>query len=343
MILRTDSSEPARTMTDVLITVFTKDNPDRLRRTLPQFSEQNHPVVLLDDSVKSEAADKSRQLCEQHEIRYHGPAQQESLLAELPLDVMSRFISELGTEGWTLGKTRNYALLLSIAIDAKKLVMVDDDIQLTGTLDLRSTIHSLDLFDYVGAYIEGMPDHSVVGYLARSAGFHPDCYVSGSFLGIRISEVNNYFLNKYNEDWIWLLLENDGARPPQLGSVQQLKYNPFERALEEAGEQEFGEILLNGVFEAESERVDEQLVENEFWNGILQARERKLQNIGALNIPQFLQGTQELVIEFLIDTVSRADPNEFAQIFESYFRTLPKWQQLLDDTKKTDVNNELIN
>ena len=329
-------------MADTLVTVFTKDNLNRVKCTLPQYSKLDYPVILLDDSVESKNSKRCREICQQNGIIYHGRPQQKRLLAELPVCAISEFISKLGTEGWTLGKTRNYALLISRAMGAKKLVMVDDDIQLSGTLDFESAIDGLDLFDYVGAYIEGMPDHSIVGYLARSAGFHQDCYVSGSFLGIRTSEVSNYFLNKYNEDWIWLLLENEGEKPPQLGSVDQLKYNPFEQPLEVANEQEFGEILLNGVFEVEPELAGEQLINKEYWEDILRARRAEVQNIGRLNVPPYLQTTQEVVVESVINTISKMSPNEFAQVFESYFKTLPKWQQLLDDASKTDINDGLI-
>src|ERR1051326_8970726 len=125
--------------------------------------------------------------------------------------------------------------------------MMDDDVLVRSSANVQAIFQQLEDSRFAAANIELMPDNSIVGHIYQQAGIIHARYASGTFLGIRLHEITHFFLNKYNEDWIWLSLENSGREVPHPVAVDQMRFNPFYDLDERVTFQEEGEILWDGV------------------------------------------------------------------------------------------------
>jgi glycosyltransferase involved in cell wall biosynthesis len=257
------------------ITLFTKNRPEILSKTLPQLTNADLSVIVLDDSTNTETKRIVDNIAKKwNNIYYHGRPEQKELLQKFTKLVsdLDYFIKPLGTNGWTLGYVRNYAIILAKTLDFERVLFMDDDIIIKDVNIIKEMMKLLDNADFVGAKISGMPDDSVVGYIMRELGMKPYEFLSGGFLAFNLDSVSECFLNYYNEDWIWLFLHKPKVKLVKYGEVHQLPFNPFENAVERALQQEFGEILVDGVKKAIESKNNAALTDVPFWNRIVEKR-----------------------------------------------------------------------
>ena len=180
-----------------------------------------------------------------------------------------------------MGYTRNYAIILAKVLGFERVLFMDDDIIIEDNSPVYEMFDLLNNADFVSAEIKGMPDLSVVDFIMQKVGLEPYRFMSGGFLAFNLNSVAEYFLNYYNEDWIWLFMHRPEAKLVKYGEVYQLPYDPFENAIEKALHQEFGEILVEGVkryIEIEN-KSNTLLLNKDFWDEIVKMRANLIKDI----------------------------------------------------------------
>lgn len=313
-----------------LIIVFTKNRPKKLSKTLPRIVSINLPVIVLDDSTNLESKKVVKDISKNsRNVHYHGEIEQRKVLWKFPKkNELKSFVSPLGSDGWTLGYARNYAIILAKIFGFKRVLFMDDDIIVGDANLILRMFGMLNNADFVGAEIKGMPDFSVVDFVMQEIGIEPYRFMSGGFLAFNLDSVYEYFLNYYNEDWIWLFLHEPKARVVKYGEVHQLPYDPFENAVERALQQEFGEILVKGVMEAEIKNDFTLLKNNISWRKILKKRKDNLREIKEMcKNKKFEIGVD--VCSALLEYHRHLSPDNFVGIFKQYFSKKISWLDLI--------------
>ncbi len=316
---------------DSIVIVFTKDNPHRLRRTLNQFKNPPVATLLLDDSTRTAVRRKNRELCKSYGIHYHGAAEQTSVLCHVQ-DTWktSRIFSLLGKPGWTLGRCRNYALILAAFHGFRNVLMIDDDILFPSWEKVLRDLESLKWHPFVGSTIGGMPDDSVVGHLFRVAGAEHPSYVSGSYLALQLETVSFPFMSSYNEDWIWCALHSKGAEVATRGEVIHLPYDPFENASIKARFQELGELLVEGLLLAEAANFKVRLNSRRLWLAAIDSRKSWIELLDALDVPKRLKGTRAEVIKSIRRVHGKTDETKLSKCISQVLGDGPRFTGQLD-------------
>jgi hypothetical protein len=141
---------------------------------------------------------------------------------------------------------RNLGLLLARLLGWQRIVFLDDDIEVPEPLDLRDAAGLTDHYAGVGLAIDGMPDNSVVCHAFRDAGGEQDMFIGGGALAVGTKSMTSFFPNIYNEDWFFLL-DDDQLRPTvTTGRAVQNPYDPFRE--QRARNEELGDCLAEGLF-----------------------------------------------------------------------------------------------
>lgn len=319
-----------------LVALFSKDRPDRLLKTLPHLKNIPYNVVLIDDSSSIDNRVAIRKLCHEFNLKYHGITEQHECIRQIEAATLGKFITRLGDKAWSLGYNRNYSIIFGLFSGARKLIFMDDDVLVNPEL-FGTVFEALSKQPFVGVEITLMPDHSVLGHLYRAGGELLPQYVSGTFLGVDLERVSHYFLNIYNEDWIWLFLQNDGKPIPKIGTVKQLQYGPFENWESKILFQEYGEILWNGLHYSTVPLKRDSLLTPGFWDNILDIRRKEIKSVDSLALPDHLKATAKVIQKTLFDFHRTLSSKGFAQTFQHYFELLDKWRSLLSNAKSRKI------
>ena len=313
------------------IIIFTKNRPQKLSKTLPQIVNVDLPVVVLDDSEDSKSKEVVKTISKGSEnIHYHGKIEQQRILRKfINTNALGSFVKPLGSDGWMLGYARNYAIILAKIFGFEQVLFMDDDIIVEDVDLIFRMFDKLNNADFVGAEIKGMPDLSVVDFIMQEIGLEPYRFMSGGFLAFNLNSVSEYFLNYYNEDWIWLFLHEPKAKLVKYGEVYQLPYDPFKNAVEKALHQEFGEILVEGVRKfIENGNNTALLLNKDFWNEIIKARTSLIKHIKNLSHENnFSTGVS--ICKHLLNYHFNIDGEEITNIFTIYFQRRKLWCHLL--------------
>lgn len=311
-----------------IITIFSNDRPDRVHKILPHLETMLYEVHLIDDSASKENQIAIRMLCNNFNVNYHGVVEQQRVIEEINSPLIQKFVTRLGKKEWSLGYNRNYAIIYGLFLGIEKIIFMDDDVIVKPQL-LESVFDTLSKVPFVGTKITLMPDDSVIGHIYRAGGKLLPQYVSGTFLGINLQSVRHYFLNIYNEDWIWLFLENNGKNVNTISFVKQLRYDPFKDWKSKIFFQEFGEIVWDGLFYSPTANRKSKLVQPTYWENALKIRMQELEYTSNLNLPDHLKSTADAILKNLFEFHLRIVPDIFARKFQSYFQLLDDWQSLL--------------
>jgi hypothetical protein len=210
--------------------------------------------------------------------------------------------------------------------------MIDDDIIFNGAKRIFDVARAQSRFGIVGARTVGMPDDSVVGHIIRALGLQQDEFVSGQFVGIDISEVDFYFPNVYNEDWIFFLFQTTRTSLARISEVEQLVYDPFRNSARKSLFQEFGEIAVDGVFDAIVVKKDISLLRNEeFWIGVCKERTKLIEGLRATVKSHPNRRVFERILKGLQRYYHSVHPEQFRLFFENYLDSLSEWHLFLKD------------
>jgi hypothetical protein len=146
------------------------------------------------------------------------------------------------------GAKRNLGLLLSHLVGWKRVVFLDDDIEIHDPEYLRQASALLNIYNVVGLSIGGFPDNSVVCHAYRSVGGDQQSFIGSGALVVQVPRSPSFFPDIYNDDWFYMLDAKKGLQPAAtIGEVIQQPYDPF-RTPDRARAEEFGDVLAEGIF-----------------------------------------------------------------------------------------------
>jgi hypothetical protein len=257
------------------IFIFTRDRPAELRGSLYHWRSLPYPVYLVDDSTITENQVHNRQLAQSAQCIYLGKPEFHLFLMDWKIEPanVGFLLREPGDKAWSLGHARNFALLFARARRFVKVLFLDDDIAGASPFLVEELFGGLESHKFTGAHICGLPDDSILGHIATDLGIFNERTLSGGCLAFKPKTVDHFFLNNYNEDWIWLYLQNSPTTALQTGEVSQAWADPLVNYQTKVLFQEFGELLYEGVLCCYDQEPAKTLCDPEFWNRI--ACERK--------------------------------------------------------------------
>lgn len=142
---------------------------------------------------------------------------------------------------------RNLGLLLARVLRWERVVFLDDDIEVPDPVDLLDAAGLTDSHAGVGLDIDGFPDNSVVCHAYREAGGRQEMFIGGGALAVGARFMDTFFPNIYNEDWFFLLGEDEIRPVTVTGRVRQKPYDPFAHELR-ARLEELGDCLAEGLY-----------------------------------------------------------------------------------------------
>lgn len=303
------------------IFIFTKDRPATLNKTLASIQTISYSKYVIDDSVSSDNQECVSKLCKQYSnCNYLGKEQFKKFVSENKIE-SSKFnflLRELGSTEWNLGYARNFALLYSKSIHANKVLFMDDDIQVPNLRLLDDLFQSIKDFQFVGANITGLVDDSALGHIATDLGIFNERMLSGGFMVFNPNVIDQYFLNNYNEDWIWLFLQLQGKEYLQTGEVFQELSNPLADFQNKILFQEHGEIALDGILNLVKEGSYDSLVELSFWRRMLDERREYLSLLSEKAKEKSMSEYIE-IIDWVMNHSTNLKAEIFANLFEKYF------------------------
>lgn len=191
----------------------------------------------------------------------------------------SFLVREPGFPEWNLGFARNYALLKAHSIGLDRVLFMDDDIQVPAISLIDEFFQRVGSTSFVGAKVDGAVDLSLLGHIAAEAGMTNPEMLSGGFLAFNPATVTEHFVNVYNEDWIWLLLQVNRQNFTQHGSVIQDYTDPFDGFQSKVLFQEHGELLVDGLLDVYETDSYDRLRDVDFWKRVLVERANYLEEL----------------------------------------------------------------
>lgn len=303
------------------IFIFTKDRPTTLSKTLASIQSVSYSKFVIDDSISSENQASVSKLCEQYSnCNYLGKEQFINFVSENKIEFpkFNFLLREVGSTEWNLGYSRNFALLYSKSIHANKVLFMDDDIQIPNLKLIDDLFQSIKDFPFVGANITGLVDDSALGHIATDLEIFNERMLSGGFMVFNPNIIDQYFLNNYNEDWIWLFLQLKGKEYLQTGEVFQELTNPLANYQNKIIFQEHGEIALDGILDLFKDGSYDSLIELSFWKRMLAEREEYL-NLLSEKAKEKNKSEYIEIIDWIKKHSTKFKAETFVSLFEKYF------------------------
>lgn len=302
------------------IFIFTKNRLRLLQHGLSRIMNADYPVHLVDDSNEQESIAENKGLCDKHGIYYYGKAEQARFLQNIDNKGYNStpFLKVLGDGCWNLGFARNHALLLCSLNKLDKALFLDDDILIENQSFIYKIFELLQEYNIVGTQITGMSDDSILGHIATTLGFTFERMYSGGCLGFKTRIIENYFINTYNEDWIWQYMQTINCKKTEFGQAWQEPYDPFENYHSKILFQEQGESIIDVFQDAISQKDLSLLEDTFFWEQQLKERAKYL-----IELKQASQRKNEYKLAGIIDWLQKnypsLTPKEAASIFQNYY------------------------
>lgn len=303
-----------------IIIIFTKDRPAVLNKTLGSIESINYPKYIIDDSVNVDNQKKVFEISGFYKCNYLGKDEFNKFTSNYNIDFpkFNFLLREPGSSEWNLGYVRNFGLLFSKAISSDKVLFMDDDIMVHNLNLIDTLFETIDKFQFVGANISGLVDDSVLGHIATDLGVFNERMLSGGFMVFSPKNIDNYFMNNYNEDWIWLFLQLKEKKYLQTGDVIQELSNPFDNYQSKVIFQEQGEIALDGILNLFKEDSYDTLTNIIFWKKMLAEREIYLDLLCKKAKKQNKSEYVE-IIEYTKQQSTSFKAEAFSELFKEYF------------------------
>jgi hypothetical protein len=315
-----------------LIIIFSKDRPITLSHSLNSVAKNKYPILVIDNSTLKNHQKEVSKLCDNISYcTYFGKSEYNNFLTTYEIDPQkySFLIAELSIDRWNLGYTRNLALLFSKSQKAEKVLFMDEDINVPDISLIDYLFKELDNYKFVGSNITGLIDDSIVGHIATDLGIFNERMLSGGFMAFRPNRIDHFFLNTYNEDWIWLFLQLQGEKYLQNDNVFQELSDPLKNYKEKILFQEFGEIILDGILKLHPNKSYDGLLSQIFWIDILNERFEYLNSIRDNKSVKNKSYYKEIV-EYVISNLKKFEASAFRNLFEKYFNNRNLFQKLFN-------------
>ncbi|GGO64198.1 hypothetical protein [Nonomuraea cavernae] len=228
---------------------------------------------------------------------------------------------------------RNLALALARMRGWRRIVFLDDDIEVSAPDDLRRAAGLLHTYSAVGLSVGGFPDNSVVCHAFRAVGGAQDSFVGGGALAVETTRCVSYFPDIYNEDWFYLL-EADGLRPLAVtGTVKQAPYEPF-RTPARARNEELGDVLAEGIFWLLDEGRTIRDAHQGHWKDFLARRHRfilsVLRHIPDSNVESGERRRMEEALKASLGRLALITPDMCLTYLDAWRADLKSWRDFVE-------------
>lgn len=179
-----------------------------------------------------------------------------------------------------LSLKRNLGVLLARLQEWRSVFFLDDDIEDVDIAAVWRGAAALGVESVVGFPVDHFPDSSVVCHANRYSGGAQQTFISGGALLVDCRQVNSFFPEVYNEDWMFLCRSLAKRKVVATGSARQVEYDPFAEP-DRAADEEFGEVLAEGLAnlihlspgdEVVALDVPDAAFEADYWRWFLRAR-----------------------------------------------------------------------
>lgn len=183
-----------------------------------------------------------------------------------------------------LSLKRNIALAVATMVGWKRVVLLDDDIQVPEPNHLRDAAAHLSTYNMVALRNVGFPDNSVVCHAIRRVstvqdlGIAQSSFVGGGAMAVPADRTASFFPGIYNEDWFFMLSDKQINPVAVTGEVAQAAYDPFADP-RRARAEEFGDCLAEGVYSILDDQGSVQDADHRFWHGFLSDRKRLVERV----------------------------------------------------------------
>lgn len=232
---------------------------------------------------------------------------------------------------------RNLALLISVLAGWRRILFLDDDIELPDPADLGVAAALLGEYPVVGLANAGMPDNSVVCHAIRDAGGMQDTFIGGGALAVGEAAFGSFFPNIYNEDWFFLL---DGMklRPSAItGTATQKPYDPYRDTRRARGE-ELGDTLAEGIFGLFDSNLGLAQADKAYWREFLADRRRIIRDtVELVKAASIKEGQQARIIASLRAAIGRSElitPDLCVRYLRAWQRDCVSWRQRITDLRR---------
>jgi hypothetical protein len=174
-----------------------------------------------------------------------------------------------------LALKRSTGLALGRMLGWRTVLFLDDDIRGLGVVDVADAVRTLS---YRGPTVvswrtSDFPDNSAVCHAGRLAGTDQGVFVGSGALAVRLDAYAPLFPPVYNEDWCFLFDALERREVAWAGDVRQLPYDPFDPVVNRGGNEEFGDLLGEGLFHLLHHGLGlGPAVRESYWSGVVAAR-----------------------------------------------------------------------
>jgi hypothetical protein len=196
--------------------------------------------------------------------------------AAMPLDGLecTRHAGARSTKHRDVAAKRNVALAVARAMGWRRVLFLDDDVRGVSVTAVRAALWALRRpgVQAVGWTCRAYPDNSVVCHARRLVNLPQRTFVGAGALALKVAADLPMFPPIYNEDWLFLHDLVTERRVLLGGDARQLVFNPFEPH-ERAREEEFGDVLAEGLFHLLHEGVtDLGAADEAYWRHVVEVR-----------------------------------------------------------------------
>ncbi len=187
-----------------------------------------------------------------------------------------------------LSRKRQIGLLLARLSGWRKIMFLDDDMFDLTPAHLARVSAELDDSPVAGLIAQEFPDNSVVCHANRLSGHEQGNFITGGALGVNTADLPlDFFPDVYNEDWFFLAHRASTGGVSMVGAARQAPFNPFARG-ERAAEEEFGDLLAEGLFAAIDEGLftagpatQTRVPDHGYWRRFIESRQMLIDRIDA--------------------------------------------------------------
>ena len=232
------------------------------------------------------------------------------------------------SEAWDLPMKRNYVIQHALKMGYEKILLMDDDIR---SVNERCLVIGADcLEDYVlaGCFVEDFLDTSVLGHLEKAAGEHIDPFLSGSFLFVRPRGVSGFFPCLYNEDWLFMIPHIMNGSICSFGSIRQVEFDPF-NDMSRPLFQEFGEVMIEGLFALLAAKQYEHRHEIRAWSDIISQRREILHSLSH----RLTEAKHQKAIATMLEANNKITPDDCCKFVLDWETDLESWKTYIGGQK----------
>ena len=232
--------------------------------------------------------------------------------------------------------------MLARLLGWQRIFFMDDDIRDLDAAALLATV-SLVHGDSPeqSCYSAGMwpvdfPDNSVVCHARRKIGKRQEVFVSGSALAVNCTAPFDFFPDIYNEDWLFFYRDTIESRLGTSGhTTTQLYYDPFVDP-QRAANQEFGDILAEGLYALLENGLSAEHSSTEFWAQFLADRKQMLDEIinRSPEVSDKIREKMLYAVQIARKTLEQIKPQICRDYVELWQKDLMQWETRLKQVPK---------